>query len=274
MKLKRGQYFLFIFGILWSVITIYPLFVSFLCSLKDNQGIFGQMFALPRTVIWQNYYDALFAAKIFRGVWNSLKLAVGTTMSVCTIALFASYALSRDNFKFIRPLYLLFLTGVMIPIHTTIIPISKLAAQLQGANKHWMLILVYTTFQLPQAIFLITGYLNGVSRELDEAAIIDGCGRLGILLRIMLPVCTPIIATVAILSFIYGYSELVFSVILLHAPEKYPISRSLMYFTGDYSIRMGPVFASIIIAVLPMIIIYLLFHENVQRGMLAGAVKG
>lgn len=274
MKLKHGQYVLFIFGVLWALITIYPLFVSLLSSLKDNEGIFGHMFALPKTFIWQNYYDALFEAKIFRGVWNSLKLALGTTISVCIIALFASYALSRDKFKFIKPVYLLFLTGVMIPVHSTIIPISKLAAQFHGSDKHWMLLLVYTTFQLPQAIFLITGYLNGVSKELDEAAIIDGCGRLGVLLRIMLPVCTPIISTVAVLSFIYGYSELVFSVILLHSPAKYPISRSLMYFTGDYSVRMGPVFASIIIAVLPMIIIYLLFHENVQRGMLAGAIKG
>ena len=120
----------------------------------------------------------------------------------------------------------------------------------------------------------MTGYIKGVSSEIDEAATIDGCGMLGVLFRMILPLSKPIIATVSIISFVYAYSELVFSVILLSSPNKYPVSRSLMYFKGDYSARMGPIFASIILSVLPLIIIYLLFHERVQEGMMAGAVKG
>ncbi len=273
-RVSVSRVLLVVCALVWSLITLYPLYITVLSSFKNNESIFGSMFALPKQWQWQNYMDALFGANILTGVRNSLFLAMGTTLLVIALALLASFAISRDGNKLTRISYLIFLTGVMLPVHTTIIPISRTATALNGYDSFWFLLLIYATFQLPQAIFLITGYLNNVSVELDEAAKLDGCSRMETLFRILLPACTPILFTVAILSFIYGYSELIFSVILLHSPAKYPVARSLLYFTGDFSVRMGPVFASIVVAVLPMIIIYLLFHEKVQSGMLAGAVKG
>lgn len=273
-KMKMSKVLLYAFAIIWSIVTLYPLVVTFMSSLKNNDEIFGKMFALPKVLVVKNYYDALFGANMLKAIGNSLFLATLTTLSVVIVGIMASYILARKNYKFIKPIYMLFLTGVMIPIHTTIIPISKLANELKGYDSYWMLILVYTTFQLPQAIFLMTGYIKNISPGLDEAATIDGCGMFRILFKILLPLSKPIISTVSIITFVYSYSELVFSVILLSSPDKYPISRSLMYFKGDYSQRMGPVFASIILAVLPLMIIYLFFHEKVQSGMLAGAVKG
>lgn len=273
-KFTPVQLVLFILALVWAVITIYPLFVTILSSLKDNEEIFGRMFSLPTRIVWKNYYDSLFGANIILGIANSMFLAIITTIIVLVFSVLASYILSREKHVLINLIYYLFIVGVMLPIHTTIIPISKTAASLGGTNTFWFLLLVYSAFQLPQAIFLITGYMKGVSKELDESAKIDGCNRLSTLFLIIVPVCTPILSTVAILVFVYGYSELIFSIILLHSPHKYPISRALMYFTGDFSVRMGPVFSSIVVAVIPMIIIYLLFHERVQRGMLAGAIKG
>ena len=273
-KIKISTIVLNVFAWFWSIVTLYPLLVTFLSSLKDNEEIFGNMFALPTKMIWQNYADALFSANMIRSIGNSLFLAALTTVCVVLVGMLAAYILARQKYFFVKPVYMLFLLGVMVPIHTTIIPISKIAASMKGYDTYWMLILVYTTFQLAQAIFLMTGYIKGVSSEIDEAATIDGCGMLGVLFRMILPLSKPIIATVSIISFVYAYSELVFSVILLSSPNKYPVSRSLMYFKGDYSARMGPIFASIILSVLPLIIIYLLFHEKVQEVMMAGAVKG
>ncbi|MBU3874662.1 carbohydrate ABC transporter permease [Faecalicatena sp. AGMB00832] len=263
-----------VFAWLWAVITLYPLIVTVFCSFKENNDIYGSMFALPKNWHFSNYKDALFSANMLRAIGNSLFLALGTTILVVVVALLASYTFARMKYKFLTPCFMLFMLGVMIPIHTTIIPISKIAADIGGYDRYWMLILTYTTFQLPQAIFLITGYIKGISKELDEAAVIDGCNMVQILFKIILPISKPIIATVSIISFVYAYSELVFSVILLSSPAKYPVSRSLMYFKGDFSVRMGPIFASIVLAVLPLTVIYLLFHEKVQEGMLAGSVKG
>jgi len=273
-RLNKPHIGLYIFSVLWSLITLYPLFVTLMSSFKNNEEIFGKMFTLPTVWQFQNYVDALVGAKIGLAIVNSLFISFSTTVVVIVLSLFAAYAIARQKYKFLKWIYLLFMTGVMLPVHTTIIPISRLASDLNGMDNYLFLTIVYATFLMPQSIFLITGYLNSISRELDEAATIDGCGMTGVLFRIILPVSMPIIATVAVLSFIYGYSELIFSVILLTDIDKYTISRALMYFTGDRTVRMGPVFASIVIAVIPMVVIYLMFHEQVQRGMVSGAVKG
>jgi raffinose/stachyose/melibiose transport system permease protein len=265
---------LYIFAVVWSVITIIPLFTTILSSFKSNPEIYSNMLKLPDKWLFQNYYDALFGARILFGVINSLLLGLGTTVVVVMVSMFASYVFSRKKYFFIKPLYLLFLTGLMLPVHTAIIPLSKIAAGLRMSNNYFYLVLIYSAFQLPQSIFLATGYINTISRELDEAAKIDGCGIFGIICRVIFPVSTPIISTVAVLSFIYGYSELIFSIILLTDKAKFPVSRSLMFFTGERVTRMGPVFAAIIVAVIPMVILYLVFHEKVQSGMVSGAVKG
>lgn len=273
-KIKSTHLAMYIFAIFWSVMTLFPLLTTLMSSFKSNPEIFSNMLALPKEWLVQNYVDAVGGANILNAVKNSLILALGTSVVVIIITLLASYIFSRKTYKFVKPVYLLFLTGLMLPEYSAIIPISKISASVGATDSYPFLILIYAAFQLPQAIFLTTGYMNGISRELDEAATIDGCGMLGTLFRVITPVSTPIISTVAILVFIYGYKELVFSITLINDKLKFPVSRALMFFTGERITRMGPVFASIIIAVIPMVILYLIFHEKVQSGMVAGAVKG
>jgi len=134
--------------------------------------------------------------------------------------------------------------------------------------------LVYTAFQLPMSIFLITGYMRIIPKELTEAAIIDGCSMTSLLFRIFIPISAPGIATSGIIAFLFIYNELIFSVMFINERVKFTISLGMLYFVGDRNTQMGPIFASIILAVLPMIIVYLLFQEKVQKGMIAGSVKG
>jgi raffinose/stachyose/melibiose transport system permease protein len=264
----------FIVAIVWALMTLYPMLVTIMSSLKSNEEIFGRMFALPRDWHPEYYLESFLQARMGRYILNSLLLASMTTLLVSVMAAMASYVLARSTFPFVKPVFLLFLVGVMIPIHSTIIPIAKLVSGMKGMDNYAFLTLVYVTFQLPQAIFLITGYMKGIDKELDEAAKIDGCSMVGTLFRITLPISKPIISTAAILSFISVYSELIFSVILLSSSDLYPVSRGLMYFTGDHTQRMGPIFASLVMAAFPMVMIYIFAHEHIQRGMLAGAVKG
>lgn len=264
----------YIVAAIWGFITIFPLFVTFLSSLKDNQEINMGMFKLPGKWLWSNYVSAFQGAHIGKAVLNSIFLGITSTVIVTIVGMLAAYILSRKKFRLKPLIYSLFLIGVMVPVHCTIIPISSLATQVGGKNSYWFLILVYVAFNLSQAIFLFTGYLNEVSRELDEAAIIDGCNDLQLLGFVLTPVSIPIISTEAILAFIFGYGELIFAMVLLSDESKYTISRAMLSFSGGYQQELGPIFASIIVAVLPMIILYILFHEKVQSGMLSGAVKG
>ncbi len=274
MKSKVGKLCCYVFAIIWGLITIFPLYITFLSSVKDNQGINLGMFKLPVKWLWSNYTAAFNSAHIGQAVINSISLGIMSTVIVTAVGMLAAYVLSRKRFKLKSIIYSLFLVGVMVPVHCTIIPISSLATGIGGRNSYWFLTLVYAAFNLSQAIFLFTGYLNEVNKELDEAAIIDGCNDFQLLFRVLTPVSLPIISTQAILTFVYGYGELIFAMILLSDERKYTISRAMLSFSGGYQQQLGPIFACIIFAVLPMIILYVLFHEKVQSGMLSGAVKG
>lgn len=157
----------------------------------------------------------------------------------------AAYILARKRLFFVKQLYLFFMVGVMIPVHCTIVPISSIASSLGAKDSYWFLVLVYIAFNLAQAVYLYIGFIQGIDKELDEAAIIDGCNDVSLLTKILTPICKPIIATETIFVFIYGYGELIFSLILLSKPEKYTVSRAMLNFTGEHSTDMGPQFAFI-----------------------------
>lgn len=274
MQNKIGKICVYFIAILWSVVTIFPLFITFLCSLKDNSEILLGMFGMPEKFLWDNYLRAFENAHIIQAVGNSLFLAVASTVVTIIVGIMAAYVISRKQFLGKKLVYTVFLIGVMVPVHCTIIPISSMATTLHGKNEFWYVVLVYSAFALSQAIFLFTGYLDGIGTELDEAARIDGCNDVQILFRVLLPVCTPIISTEAILAFIAGYGDLLFGMTLMSDQSKYTVARAMLSFIGGYKVSLGPIFACIIVAVVPMIVIYILFHEKVQEGMLTGAIKG
>ena len=269
-KLKTfGQYFIAIF---MAVVTFFPLIVTLISSLKTNDEILLGMFSIPKVWNFQNYPDAIRIANALKSIGNSLFVAIATLVVTVIIAMPAAYVIARKSFGYLKAAYFLFMAGVMVPVHCTLV--SKISSALGTKNSYAFLILIYTAFNLSQAIFLFTGYIQGLDRGLDEAAKIDGCGDLKLLTTILTPICKPIIATEAILVFIYGYSELIFSLILITDSNKYTISRAMLNFTANFTTDYGPQFAFVIMSMIPMLIIYLVLHEKVEAGMLAGAVKG
>ncbi len=268
---RTGLYFA---AILLAVITFFPLVVTVLCSLKTNDEIMLGMFSLPKVWSFSNYPEAVEVANALRSIANSLFVAIATLVVTIVVAMPAAYVIARKSYKYLRVVYLLFMAGVMVPVHCTLVSVSRISSALGAKNSYGFLILIYTAFNLSQAIFLFTGYIQGLDRGLDEAAKIDGCSDGQLLVRIMVPICRPILATEAILVFIYGYSELIFSLILITDSSKYTVSRAMLNFTTNFTTSYGPEFAFVIMAMLPMLIIYIVLHNQVEAGMLAGAVKG
>lgn len=190
------------------------------------------------------------------------------------VGMMAAYILSRKDYKFLKWVYVFFMIGVMVPVHCTLIPINNIATALNAKNNLFFLILIYVAFGMSQAIFLYTGFMDGISRNLDEAAIIDGCNNWQLLWKILFPVCKPIIATEAIFVFIYGYSELVFSMILMTDTKYFTVSRAMLNFSSAHTQEIGSQFAYVVMSVIPMLIIYIVFHKQIEKGMLSGAIKG
>ena len=263
------------FAFIWAFVTLYPLFIALISSVKENGEIYGSMFRLPKVWHLEYYMRAITGARMLSCIRNSLIITGGTTVILLIVSSMASFVLVQSQrFALSGFIYLLFITGIMIPVHSTLIPLARIMGALNGHNNYFIIMLVYTAFQLPMSIFLITGYMRIIPKELTEAAIIDGCSMTNLLFRIFIPISAPGIATSGIIAFLFIYNELIFSVMFINVRLKFTISLGMLYFVGDRNTQMGPIFASIILAVLPMIIIYLLFQEKVQKGMIAGSVKG
>lgn len=271
---RLGRGLAYLFAIFWIVMTTLPLLLAVLSSFKNNVEIYSKPWSIPE--IWRvsNYLSAVYDAHGLRAIGNSLLLSLATAIGVIVVALLASYPMSRKPIPWVRRSYLLFVIAVMIPVHVTLIPISSLATSIGAKNQMWYLWLVYIAFNMAQSIFLISGYMNGISMEIDEAAILDGCGDVRLLFRILTPICKPILATEAIFSFIYAYGELIFSLTLISDIEKYTISRALLSFYGDGDLALGPIFAFIVLSVIPSVIVYICFHRRIQGGVMSGAIKG
>lgn len=271
-----GHHIVVLFAILWALATLYPFVITVFSSLKLNAEIFGSMLRPPKAPVWANYSKALFGARILRCVLNSLILSFSSTLGIIVCSVLISYVLARTGYRLNKALFTVFLTGIVLPIYATLIPLAKTVAssKVLSHNSFGTLSLLYIAINLPTAIFIMTGYLKGISTELDEAAIIDGCSTPRVLLSILLPVSAPAVSTVAILSFLNCYNEMIFGLIFLSDKSKYTVSLGMLYFAGEKMVDMGPQFAAVVIATLPVVAIYMVFQNQIQSGMVAGAVKG
>lgn len=270
-----GSWFLSIFAVAWSIITLFPFIITILSSFKTNDEIFGAMLQWPSKLIWANYHAAMTTANMGRSILNSIYLSSISTVLLVIAASLTSFVFARMQIKFTKFLYMLFVFGILLPIHATLIPLAKIISSTPflSSNSYFTLMLIYVAFQLPIAVFIITAFMNGISKELDEAAIIDGCTTPRLFFNIILPITKPAIATTAIISFLFFYNELVFAVVFLSEKSLYTISLGMLQFVGYRTVQMGPIFASIVVSIIPMLTIYLLFQNQVQKGMVAGAVK-
>lgn len=270
-----NKWLIYIFSVFCSVVLIYPLVFTLISSFKDNKGIYGsEIFALPSVWLWSNYKMAFSEAHIDQAVLNSFLYAFAGTCLALFLGTMASFVLSRINLKMNGFVYIYFILGLMIPVFSLIIPISRMIASFNGFNNYFVMMVLYGTFELPLTIFLITGFMKGIHKEIDESAEMDGCGPFRLLFQILTPLAMPAISTAGILAFFSIYNDLMWNVILITNRDMYNISMALMSFVGERgSAQMGPTFASITLTIIPTVIVYLLFQEKVEGGLSSGAVK-
>ena len=271
---KTGTIILYAFAIVWAFCTLFPVFITVLASFKSNNEIYLNLLSMPKEWLFSNYASANKTANALRTIGNSLFVACLTTIANTVVGILAAYILSRKSYGFLRYIYLFFMVGVMVPVHCTLVPINNIATALNAKNNLAFLVIVYVAFNMSQAIFLYVGYMDSIGREIDEAAIIDGCNDWNLLWRVRFPICKPILATEAIFIFIAAYSELVFSMILMTDDKYFTVSRAMLNFSSVHSKDIAPQFAFVVMSFIPMVIIYVIFHNQIEKGMLSGAIKG
>lgn len=262
-----------IFGA-FALLNIYPLVFSVFCSFKGNLEIFSSFTALPKNFRYENYITAWKVGNIGKYFLNTILLAAGTLGVAGFFGALASYILAKFTFRLKPLVYTFFTVGMMIPIQAVLIPLSYIFGKLGMMNNYPMLILLYAAFCFPMTILILTGFMNSIPTELEEAMVIDGAGIYQVFLKIILPLSMPGIISVSIFNFIQVWNNLLFPLIFISDRDKGTISMGLLSFFGEYSTNYSASMAGICLTTIPVIIVYLFFQDKIENGLMSGAVKG
>ena len=273
-KRSARQYICFVIFVIVALINIYPLVFSIFCSFKGNLEIFSSFTSLPKRLRFENYITAWKVGNIGRYFLNTIILSVGTLVIAGLFGAMASYVLAKFRFRGKSKIYLLFISGMMIPIHATLLPNYKIYSQLGLTDTIWALLIPYVAFSLPQGLFLMTSFIDQIPLELEEAAIMDGCGIYRIIFRIITPMLKPSIATVAIMAFLNNWNEFMMASTYLSSPKWKTLPFSVLEFTGQYSSNYAVQFAVMALTAAPAVIVYIILNKHITKGVAMGAVKG
>ena len=276
MKRKKGYW---MFMILFLLFTIGPFVWAFLISVTPEYGMFGRSAnLLPEHITWENYRNLLLGTGqqeqlFYTGMLNSLK-AVGVTLLLgMPAALSSAYALSRMEFKGRRLIKNMLLITMVIPVMATIIPIYKIFADHQLLDNMFWLSVIYVSALLPVATWLISNYFATIPKELEEAALVDGCGRMRAFLSIILPASEPVIVSAALILFLNTWSQFQIPLILASSLATKPIAVVTSEFMTKDAVQYGITAAAGICAVVPPAVLALGMKRFLVAGIMGGAVK-
>lgn len=277
-RVKKGilAFFLNAVLIIFSATCIFPLAWMFYSSLKEKRVFNADIIGLPKSPTLTNYQKIVTNTDyhLGRSMLNSL---VVTALSVLLIVLFGfivGYILARVKFKLNRAMYVMFLMGMLIPIHSLLVPIY-LVFKNTGLSNHWYtLIIPYVAFGLPTAIFLVEGFVKGIPTALEEAASIDGSSFSRTLFQIIMPICRPIMTTIAIINVFSCWNEFSFALVLIKNPALQTVPLAMTQFTGQFASDYPKIMAAMLLTMSPIVILYFCFSKQIIKGMVAGAVKG
>ena len=262
--------------ILFSLTCIFPLIWMLYSSLKEKRVFNADIMGLPKKPTLINYINILSNPDYHLGasMWNSIRITVLSVLLIVLFGFIVGYILARVKFKANRVLYIMFLMGMLIPIHSLLVPIYVVFSKVGLANKWYTLLLPYVSFGLPLAIFLVEGYVKGIPSALEEAAAIDGSSFSRTLWTIILPICKPILVTIAIISVFSCWNEFSFALVLIKDQVLQTVPLALTQFKGQFSSDYPKQMAAMLITMMPIVILYFVFSKEIIKGMVAGAVKG
>ncbi|WP_256961439.1 carbohydrate ABC transporter permease [Thermoanaerobacterium thermosaccharolyticum] len=272
---KIGLYLLEAMLVIWAIIQLYPLFWLFLFSVKNNTEIFGgNILGFPRIWQWSNYSEALSSGNVGRYFINSSIVTVLTIVISSILVATSAYAIVRMKWKYSKIVLTIFLMGMMVPIHATLLPLFIILKNLNLLNTYASLVIPYVAFAIPMGIFILTGFLYTIPRELEESAFLDGCSIYKSFYYIILPLIRPALATIAIFTYLSTWNELMFANTFINNDAIKTLTVGIMSLSGQYQTEWGPIGAGLVIATIPTILIYVLLSEQVQKSLVVGAVKG
>lgn len=260
-------------AILYALIIIIPLYFVLVSAFKDNAQIFGTPLALPTRLGFENFAKAERVALLSRAMTISLGITAGAEVLTLLVAFPAAYAIARIRTGLAPLTEGLFSLGFLIPAFAMLVPIVMLAAQSGLLYSPTSLVLFYPAWRLSLSIVLLASFLRKVPHELEESAEIDGANRLQMIRHIFFPLARPGVVTVVVLNFIDIWNEFLFALILLSQKNR-TVQIAIAALKGERLIDYGLLSAGVVLSILPVYLVFIIFQEQVVKGLYTGAVKG
>lgn len=259
--------------LLLAALILYPMFWIIMSSFKDYQGIYGDVWGLPKVWHPENYLTA-WNKGISRYFLNSTIVTLATIAGVSLVSTFAAFGVCQMTGRLGNAIFLLCMCGLLLAPQVCVLPLFMLLTKMKIRNTLWAMILPYIAFRLPVSIMMVRAFFVGISRELEEAAIIDGATLFQVYQHIYLPLSKPILATVVVMTAYYGWNEFMFATIFVDSSAIRTIPVGLMVFRDGLMTEWGVVMAGMVIACLPITVLFLFMQKSFVRGMASGSVKG
>lgn len=272
---KIGKIILWIVLVMVAVIQLFPLIWLVDFSLGSSNEMFTNgLLIIPEKIRFDNYVKAFVDGNFLHYLKNSVLINTLAVILVIFISIMAAFACQRMKWKLSGFVSTLLVLGMMIPIHATLLPNYKIYSALHLTDTIWALLIPYVAFSMPQGMFLMTGFIQSLPKELEEAAVMDGCGIYRIVFQIVTPLLKPSIATVAIMTFLNNWNEFMMASTYLSTPTWKTLPFSVLEFTGEYSSNYAVQFAVMALTAAPAVIVYVILNKHITKGVAMGAVKG
>jgi raffinose/stachyose/melibiose transport system permease protein len=264
----------FLAAALWvlSIIVLAPFWMMLIGSVKDTRESAVPSMSLPSTWHFENYAIVFQRGEIGRALYNSILITGFSVVLTVLVSAAAALYLARVNTRGTRLVYNSFSLGLIAPL--SMIPTIKLMQFLQINNTYVSVILLMCALNIPLTVFLCTGFVKSIPRELDEASALDGCTSFSLLRRVILPLMLPVVMTSAIIVFMGVWNSFMIPLYFLNNSSKWTLPLTVYNFFGQYSRDWNLVFADLVITSLPVLAFYLVAQRYIISGMTAGAVKG
>ena len=273
-KTKIVHVFIYIFLSILALIYLLPLVWVVITSFKEDKVLMISPWALPARPMFENYTFAWTAGNLGRATLNSFIVCTITLLVSMLFGAMAAFAIAKLRFKLSNLTLTYFMIGMMIPVHTVLIPLFVQFSSLKLSNTLIGIIIPYITFSLPITIYIMTGFFEGIPGELFESACIDGCSIFRMFTTVGVPLAKTGFMVTGLMSFVANWNELLLAMVFISKEAKKTLPVSLTKFVGPYHTNYCQMFAAIVIAVIPTIIVYCVFANQIVEGLTAGAVKG
>lgn len=274
MKRKLTSIFIGLILLIGAAITLFPLYIALINAFKTDGEMANSILALPKTLNFENFKQAYHKLDFMKSLFNTLLITTCSVAGIIVCSSLAGYKLARSTSKLSKIIYGLFVASMLVPFHAIMISLTRVSMELGIKGSKLGLSAIYIGLGVNMAIFLYYGFVGSIPMDLEEAAVIDGCGPFGVFYYVIFPLLKPITATIAILDALWIWNDFLLPLLMITKAKNYTFILSANVFFGKYEADWTNILAGLLMTSIPLIIFYIFFQKHIISGITAGAVKG